>query len=119
MLGIEQTKEMLSFMFGLANVLGKTAEDGKISFMDLPEFIAPLTKAGPAFVGANVIITELADLDDTERKELLAYAKAELEIPQKKVEAFVENALEALSKIHEIIVLFRKAQMRPQGQGSR
>ena len=46
--GIEETKELLDFVFSLAAAIKKSNEDGEFNWRDGLNFIEPLKRLGPA-----------------------------------------------------------------------
>jgi hypothetical protein len=105
-MGVKELKEMLGFVLGLGNAFGKSMADGKIGWTDLANFLSPLMKAPAAFQGVTQIPGELADLDPTEKAEVLNYVRTEFDIPQDKVEEAVEDGLKLLGDIHTFIKKF-------------
>lgn len=109
MLPIKETKEMLGFVLDLGNALGVSLEDGKVTILDLHNFVQPLLEAGAAFDGAASIPSELASLDAAGREELLAYAKKEFDIPEECVETVVEEGLTTLAQLHKFVQTYKCA----------
>ena len=71
--GIEETKELLSFVFSLAEAIKKSNADGDFNWRDGLNFIEPLKKLGPAIDNIDDIIPEVADLDAEEWNELITF----------------------------------------------
>ena len=63
--GIQQTKELLDFIFSLAEAVKKSASDGKFSWSDGLNFIEPLKKIAPAIDDIDQVIPEYMDLDSS------------------------------------------------------
>ena len=101
--GIKETKEAVAAFIGIGNALGKALEDGKIGLTDAPHFIAAAMKIPAGISGWKSIPAELGDLDDTERTEILEFAKSEFDIPQDKIEAIVEDALALAQQNYQFI----------------
>jgi len=97
--GIKETKELLGFLLGLSNALGESLEDGKVTLIDIASLATPLLDAPEALTGLTEIPSELSDLDDAEREEILAYAKEEFSIPETCVEEIVECAFDAAAQL--------------------
>jgi hypothetical protein len=110
MANIKETKELVSWVCGLGNALGTSLEDGKISLTDLFKFVAVLNSSSAAFQGIDAIPTELKDVDEAEKNELLALVKAEFDIPQDSVEKYAEAGLVAASKLYDVYLLFKQLQ---------
>jgi|TARA_R110000803_G_scaffold208304_1_gene276891 hypothetical protein len=71
--GIQETKELLSFVFSLAEAIKKSNADGDFNWRDGLNFIEPLKKLGPAIDNIEDIIPEVADLDADEWNELISF----------------------------------------------
>ena len=71
--GIQETKELLSFVFSLAEAIKKSNADGDFNWRDGLNFIEPLKKLGPAIDNIEDIIPEIADLDAEEWNELITF----------------------------------------------
>ena len=71
--GIQETKELLSFVFSLAEAIKKSNADGEFNWRDGLNFIDPLKKLGPAIDNIEDIIPEVADLDADEWNELITF----------------------------------------------
>lgn len=108
MLGTKETQEMLDFVLGLGNALGKSLVDGKVGIGDVHNFVAPLMTAGNAFNNAVGIPAELRDLSAVEKEALLARVKQKFDLPDDKLEAIVENSLEILGHIHALVLKFKE-----------
>ena len=105
--GIKETKEMLGFILSLGNALGSSLEDGDVTLGDVTNFIGPMMEISDAFSGASEIKSELRELDESERAELLAYAKEKFSIPEKSVEEFVESAFDTIAQLHILVQKFK------------
>ena len=98
--GIEQTKELLDFIFSLVEAIKKSTADGDFSWTDGLNFIEPLKKIAPAIDDIEDVIPEVMDLDDSEWSELIDFVqeKFDLDLDQDDdldIEARVEEALNA------------------------
>ena len=98
--GIEQTKELLDFIFSLVEAIKKSTADGDFSWTDGLNFIEPLRKIAPAIDDIEDVIPEVMDLDDSEWSELIDFVqeKFDLDLDQDDdldIEARVEEALNA------------------------
>ena len=62
--GIQETKELLSFVFSLAEAIKLSNADGNFNWRDGLNFIEPLKKLGPAIDNIEDIIPEIADTED-------------------------------------------------------
>lgn len=95
-MGIENIKEVLKFMCELVNGVVKSLEDDHFNFADAINFYGA-AKAIPAMIkDIDQVPGELMDLTDEEQQELIEYVKTEFDIPEDKVEKFVESAFRAM-----------------------
>lgn len=113
-LGIKETKEMLGFVLSIGNALGASLQDGEVSIGDLAEFVSPLLEIGDAFSEASSVPSELADLTEEEREELLMFAKEKLSIPEKNVEEVVECAFDTISQIYVLVQKIKESLKNPE-----
>lgn len=105
--GLKETKEVVKFAIDLGESFDKALADGKMTFEDAVYFFNALMGAGPAFSDISIVPKELADMDATERAELVRYVEVELDIVNDKVEITIEKALATAMAIYEIILMFR------------
>ena len=100
--GIDDTKELLDFIFSLAEAVKKSAADGKFSWSDGLNFIEPLKKIGPAIDNIEDVIPEVMDLDASEWNELVDYCQNKFDFITESddgeeidIESKIEDALNA------------------------
>ena len=100
--GIEDTKELLDFIFSLAEAVKKSAADGKFSWSDGLNFIEPLKKIGPAIDNIEDVIPEVMDLDASEWNEFVDYCQNKFDFitesddgEEVDIETKIEDALNA------------------------
>ena len=74
--GIEETKELLEFVFSLAEAIKKSNADGEFNWRDGLNFIEPLKRLGPAIDNIEEIVPEVADLDSEEWTELVEFVSS-------------------------------------------
>ena len=74
--GIEETKELLEFVFSLAEAIKKSNADGEFNWRDGLNFIEPLKRLGPAIDNIEDIVPEVADLDSEEWTELVEFVSS-------------------------------------------
>ena len=96
-LGVKETKEAFDFGFDLAEAGRKSLEDGKVNFLDVPNFIKPLRSGMAAVNGIQQVKNELLDLDLKERKELEDHARTRLNTEIDDNDKLVEIISEAIS----------------------
>ncbi len=103
MAGIKESKELLYFVVEFGNALGRSLEDGKISVLELGNFIGSLGAVAPAFEGTADLPTEIADLSEAEKQELIELVEDRFDIPQDGVEALIEKGLRTGVAIAEFV----------------
>jgi len=107
MVGIKETKEAMLFGISLAMAIDESTQDG-FQWTDILSLIKPMTKLPTALDGIQEVPSELDDLDENERAELIK-AIEELEFASEKSEAIAEQALIAGVEIGKLIMEIRKA----------
>ena len=108
--GIQETKDVVSALCSFANTLTNVLEDGKLSLIELPSFIGPLTKFPSAFSGVNQVPLELADLDDTEKLELIKLVKDELAVGDE-AELIASKALKIAYEVKILIDIIKQTKI--------
>jgi hypothetical protein len=98
MAGISELKDVVKFGIGV----GEALADG-VQLSDL----GALLELPNAISGISSVPEELSDLDDEERIELINYIRDEFDLPDEKVEEFVEDSLALVIAIHKLIVKFK------------
>ena len=78
--GIQETNELLSFVFSLAEAIKKSNADGDFNWRDGLNFIEPLKRLGPAIDNIEDIIPEIGDLDANEWNELITYVSEQWDL---------------------------------------
>jgi len=74
--GIQETKELLEFVFSLAEAIKKSNADGEFNWRDGLNFIEPLKRLGPAIDNIEEIVPEIGDLDAEEWAELVEFVSS-------------------------------------------
>jgi len=93
MLGIDNLKKLVKFSLDVTEQIASSLADGKITTMEIFGFLPQLVEIPGVVKSWPNIVAELKDLTPEERLELHAYVVSEFDIPNDKVESFVENAL--------------------------
>ncbi len=98
--GIQQTKELLDFIFALVQAIKESTKDGEFTWSDGLNFIEPLKKIAPAINDIEEVIPEVMDLDASEWNELVDYVQANFDLDtdpedDTDVETKIEEALNA------------------------
>ena len=78
--GIQESKELLSFVFSLAEAIKKSNADGDFNWRDGLNFIEPLKRLGPAIDNIEDIIPEIQDLDAEEWNELITFVSEQWDL---------------------------------------
>jgi len=103
--GIKETKELLRFVFSLANAVKQSMADGSLTLWDAKNFVEPLSLLVDAVDNLDQILPELKDLDDQEISELVGFVMNELGVeikipnipnPPEELEVAKEQVLQAL-----------------------
>jgi len=91
MAGIENLKEIIALGGDVTFGFARSLEDGKLSFQDLPNFLPAARTLLPAIKDIDQVDDEFADLDDSERAELIAYFADRFDLPSDEVERVIEK----------------------------
>ena len=97
MAGVQETKDVLAFVFALSEASVTAMEAGDIGWSDAKKFIDPLKRLGSSMDHVEDVLVELQDLDDTEFEELIQFAKDEFELQDltDDLDVVVEEAINA------------------------
>ena len=93
--GIEETKDVLDFVFSFVEAVGKARKDGEMTWTDARYFIDPVTKLFEAVDDIEDVIPEIEDLDDEEYDELVEYVKGKWDYDEENLDWIVDTALDA------------------------
>jgi len=103
--GIETLKRIVTVGISLPKQAAITIK-GKFKLIYLLAFIDEARELAEVLAEKEQVVLEFSDLSIAERGELLEWAKEEFDLPDDKVEIFVENAL---TWGVSTIILFREA----------
>lgn len=99
MYGIKETKDAIKAICGIGNAVSASlADDGKITIGDYAKFIGPVISLPAAISGIAEVPTELQDLTEQEKDELITLVRDELEVGDRAEEVTVK----ILNIIYEI-----------------
>lgn len=101
-LGITQSSELLLWAFAFIKAFGASLADGKISFVDLPNFIGVMASSSAAFGGIESVFAELKDLSDEEKEEIMVLARAEFDLPDDQLELLIEDSFDAALDLYRL-----------------
>ena len=93
--GIEETKDVLDFMFSFIDAVGKAKEDGEMSWSDARHFIDPVKKLFEAVEDIEEVLPEIVALDESEYDELVAYVREKWDYDEENLDWVVDTAIEA------------------------
>ena len=101
--GFKETKEVIDLAIALGSGIAKSLEDDKITFEDLPNFWAVIFAVMPAFEGLDQVAIEFQLATEEETAELKAYIKEQLDLPDDKLEEFIEDAFAVVIDIWMLV----------------
>lgn len=101
--GIKELSEAVKFVCALANGIGEAAKDGQVSLGDAAHLVPLLYKLPSAADGLAEIPLEVSDLSQDEMTQIAAMVKDELDLPQKKIEMAVEEAIQISLSIYALV----------------
>tara|TARA_Y100001951_G_scaffold94948_1_gene91907 strand:+ start:2144 stop:2479 length:336 start_codon:yes stop_codon:yes gene_type:complete len=93
--GIEETKDILDFVFSFVEAVGKAKEDGEMSWSDARYFIDPVKKLFEAVDDIEDVLPEIDDLDEEEYDQLVEYVKEKWNYDEENLDWVVDTAIEA------------------------
>ena len=93
--GIEETKDILDFMFSFVEAVGKAKADGEMSWSDARYFIDPVKKLFEAVDDIEEVLPEIEDLSEEEYDQLVEYVKEKWNYDEENLDWVVDTAIEA------------------------
>ena len=93
--GIEETKDILDFVFSFVEAVGKAKKDGEMTWTDARYFIDPVKKLFEAVDDIEEVLPEMEDLSDEEYDELVEYVKGKWNYDEENLDWIVDTAIEA------------------------
>jgi len=90
---LKETKELVKFIISLVNQSSKALQDKEITAKDAVLLFEPLRLAGAAIKDINLVLPELLGMDETMANELSEFIKSELDLPNDRVEEFVQDII--------------------------
>ena len=103
--GIEETKDILDFMFSFVEAVGKAKKDGEMSWSDARFFIDPVKKLFEAVDDIEEVLPEIEDLSDEEYDQLVEYVKDKWDYDAENLDWVVDTAIEAGKSILMLVNL--------------
>jgi hypothetical protein len=107
MLGIEKLKQIIDTGLGLADTLRAIFQDGKFKLQEIFLLVGNFTAVSAVVESWPVALQEFKDLDEAERASLNAYFAQKFDIPNDKVEVFIEKALTNVVNLVELYTMMR------------
>ena len=100
--GVKETREVLAFVFSMANAIKISLADGDFDWYDAKNFVDPLKKIAPAVENIDEVLPEIEDLSVDEIVELAKYSMTELGLGgdidiDAEVDAAVEKVNDAIA----------------------
>ena len=93
--GIEETKDILDFVFSFVEAVGKAKKDGEMTWSDARYFIDPVKKLFEAVDDIEEVLPEIEDLSDEEYNQLVEYVKGKWDYDEENLDWVVDTAIEA------------------------
>jgi len=93
--GIEETKDILDFVFSFVEAVGKAKKDGEMSWSDARYFIDPVKKLFEAVDDIEEVLPEIEDLSEEEYDQLVEYVKEKWNYEEENLDWVVDTAIEA------------------------
>lgn len=106
--GIKETKEMLHFLFGIAQVSIDSASKGKFGIEDLGKLFGPMTSLPQVINGITEIPKEISDLSTAEKQELYDMMEAELHIPHQLADLVLKKVWKIVLEFGDFLKLVKK-----------
>lgn len=103
--GVKETIEVLSFGFDLSEAIQVAkANDGKVDWKDAGSFIGLVVGSLPkAISGIQNVPSELSELSDEERFEIVTYFSDRFDLKQDKLEELIEKTLKLMLELTEVV----------------
>jgi hypothetical protein len=93
--GIEETKDILDFVFSFVEAVGKAKKDGEMSWSDARYFIDPVKKLFEAVDDIEEVLPEIEDLSEEEYDQLVEFVKEKWNYDEENLDWVVDTAIEA------------------------
>ena len=93
--GIEETKDILDFVFSFVEAVGKAKKDGEMTWSDARYFIDPVKKLFEAVDDIEEVLPEIEDLSEAEYDQLVEYVKEKWNYEEENLDWVVDTAIEA------------------------
>lgn len=104
--GIETLKKAVDFGMKLGTDTGNALEDGKIDWTEYPILLSDLMGAGAVVKSGKDLKDEINELDPDEAADLKSYIAEKFDIPNDKLEAKIEAAINAVVALYDLYLVF-------------
>jgi len=105
---INHLKTLLLFVFSLGDVTAQVLEDGKFEWQEGLSYIPPLTQLPNIVQSLPELPKELADLEASEREELIVFVKEKFDLENDALEQLIEAAFEFLVDTYGHILVLKE-----------
>lgn len=102
-MGLKETKEAVDFAIAVGQGVEQAMSDKTVTFTDIPSFFPAFVKLVPAVEGADQIALEFKLASQEEIDELKAYVNSKLELSDKDMEKFIEDAFGLVLTVWSIV----------------
>lgn len=106
-IGVENLQKAVVGFAMLGSGIDKATKNG-LDFDDAGHLLPPLLQLIPALAGAGQIPKEIGDLDESEKMQIQQAVAAATNLVDKKLEAVVEKAFNAVLSLVEVYLEFGK-----------
>jgi len=93
--GIEETKDVLDFVFSFVDAVEKAKKDGEMTWTDARYFIDPVKKLFEAVDDIEEVLPEIEDLSEEEYDQLVEYVRGKWNYDEENLDWVVDTAIEA------------------------
>lgn len=107
MYGIGNLKKLIGVALGFTKQFQETFADGKFQLQELFNFVDEFIQVPDLVKNWPQVKQEFADLTPDERTELLTYFQQQFDLPNDKVEAFIEAALQNAISLVSLVEMWR------------
>jgi len=107
MIGIDNLKKLIDTALGFTKEFQNAFADGKFQLQELFAFTDDFLKIPDLVKNWPLVKNELSQLSDAKRKELHAYFVEKFDLPNDKVEAFIEAALQNAISLVSLVEMWR------------
>lgn len=99
MKGIQLVQKALGFAIGLAQSINASLEDNKMTFFEAIGLIGKVFGVAEIVNNRSQLVSELYDLDENEKRELMDWVRANYDVKDDKVEKTVEETLNLMVNV--------------------